>query len=148
MMSQLLTLSGPGPWRPICGSQLLQDDLTQPDWVTLAALRVLDDLPCNHLSERVSPPLQAQSSQDIFIRCRESLHSVRVERTRGEHAVKGHRATAEAFAVPTVPYLGNAMTTRNPPARNVAQRYPQRNVLPQNSAAPVEPAHLKPPALL
>jgi hypothetical protein len=72
--------------------QLLQDTLTQSDGITLAALRMLDDLPCNHLRKRVSPPLQAQSSEDVFIRCRESLHSVRVERSLGEHAVNRHRA--------------------------------------------------------
>src|ERR1700730_10938431 len=72
--------------------QLLHDTLTQSDGITLAALRMLDDLPCNHLRKRVSPPLQAQSSEDVFIRCRESLHSVRVERSFGEHPVNRHRA--------------------------------------------------------
>jgi hypothetical protein len=34
--------------------QLLQDALTQSNAITLAALRVLDDLSCNHLRKRVS----------------------------------------------------------------------------------------------
>src|ERR1700720_4790435 len=71
--------------------QFLQDALTQSNVITLAALRVLDDLSCNHLRKRVSPPLQAQSSEDIFIRGREGLHSCQVERSLGEHAANRHR---------------------------------------------------------
>src|SRR3984893_3702450 len=71
--------------------QILQDALTQSNVITLAALRVLDDLSCNHLRKRVSPPLEAQSSEDIFIRGREGLHNGQVERSLGEHAANRHR---------------------------------------------------------
>jgi hypothetical protein len=101
-MSQLLKLSGPS-WRPIYRCQLLQDDFTQPDRITLAALRVLDDLPCNYLRERVSPPLKAQSGQDVFASLRPSTWTTELNR-----AVLIHLLWQPCL------YLGNSLAPRNP----------------------------------